>query len=207
VSGFSEFAFASDTEPLPVEMAGFNATVDGDRVRLSWSTASETNNAGFRIQRRVGERGNGGGGKWKQVGRVDGSGTTTEAQSYRYVDANLPYEADALTYRLRQVDTDGTAHLSETITVERGVKELQLLGTYPNPARQRATVRYALPEKQKAAIRLYDVLGRQVRTVLNEEQEGRHQRSLDVGGLPSGVYFLRLRAGGETRTQKLTIVR
>jgi hypothetical protein len=51
------------------------------------------------------------------------------------------------------------------------------------------------------------VLGRQVQTVLNEEQAGRHQRSLDVGGLPSGVYFLGLEAGGQTRTQKLTVVR
>jgi hypothetical protein len=51
------------------------------------------------------------------------------------------------------------------------------------------------------------MLGRQVRTVLNEEQEGRHQRTLDVGALPSGVYFLRLTAAGQTRTQKLTVVR
>ena len=64
-----------------------------------------------------------------------------------------------------------------------------------------------LPETQEVSLRLYDVLGRQVRTVLNEEQEGRHQRALDGGGLPSGVYFLRLRAGGEIRTQKLTIAR
>jgi hypothetical protein len=85
------------------------------------------------------------------------------------------------------------------VTVERGAEEVELLGTYPNPARQQATIRYALPEKQEATIRLYDVLGRRVRTVLNG-------RTLDVGALPSGVYFLRLQAGGQTRTQKLTIV-
>jgi len=93
------------------------------------------------------------------------------------------------------------------VTVERGAEEVELLGTYPNPARQQATIRYALPEKQEATIRLYDVLGRRVRTVLNGTQEGRHQRTLDVGSLPSGVYFLRLQADGQTRTQKLTIVR
>jgi hypothetical protein len=65
----------------------------------------------------------------------------------------------------------------------------------------------ALPETREKSLRLYDVLGRQVQTVLNEEQAGRHQRSLDVGGLPSGVYFLGLEAGGQTRTQKLTVVR
>jgi hypothetical protein len=143
---------------------------------------------------------------------VEGAGTTSQPQSYRFADDDLPYAADRLTYRLKQVDTDGSAHLSETITVERGVKELQLLGTSPNPARRRATVRYALPDSesssgQDATIRLYDVLGRRVRTVVSGTQEGRHERTLDVGTLPSGVYFLRLRAGGETRTQKLTIVR
>jgi surface protein len=205
-SSFSEFVLASDTEPLPVELAGFNAQMDGKKVRLTWSTASETNNAGFRIQRKAGNGEREGRGDWETIGREKGAGTTTESKSYRFTDDDLPYAADALTYRLRQVDTDGSASLSETITVERGVTEVQLLGTYPNPAQQRATVRYALPEKQKATIRLYDILGRRVRTVLNEEQEGRHQRTLDVGTLPSGVYFLRLRAGGETRTQKLTVV-
>jgi hypothetical protein len=203
---FSEFALASDTEPLPVEMAGFDATVDGDRVRLSWTTASETGNAGFRVQRRVSDGENGGEGEWAQVGRVDGSGTTTEARSYRFTDADLPYEADALTYRLKQVDTDGSSALSDPVTVERSVDEVELLGTYPNPAQSRATVRYALPEKQEVTLRLYDMLGRQVQTVLNEEQAGRHQRTLDVGSLPSGVYFLRLQSDGQTRTQKLTVV-
>ena len=143
---------------------------------------------------------------WTTVGSVEGSGTTSQAQSYRFTDADLPYEADKLTYRLKQVDTDGTAHLSKTVTVERGVQELELLGTYPNPTRSQATVRYALPGTQDVTVRLYDVLGRQVRTLVSGEQEGRHQRTLDVGALPSGVYFLRLRAGGEMRTQKLTVV-
>jgi hypothetical protein len=196
----------SDDSELPVEMAGFDARVDDGAVQLSWQTASETNNAGFRIQRRAGEGANGREGAWTTVGSVEGSGTTSQAQSYRFTDADLPYEADALTYRLKQIDTDGTEHFTGEVTVERGVQELELLGTYPNPARSQATVRYALPEKQEATIRLYDVLGRQVRTVVSGEQEGRHEQRLDTSSLPSGVYFLRLRAGGETRTQKLTVV-
>ena len=165
--------------------------MDSDAVRLSWQTASETNNAGFRVQRRVvdtsapggrheDERENGRTDSWVTVGSVEGHGTTSQPRSYRYVDRDLPCEADALTYRLRQVDTDGTAHLLKTVTVERGVQELELLGTYPNPARQRAIVRYALPEaqdpgsspEQRATIRLYDVPERQTRTVVSGEQEG-----------------------------------
>jgi hypothetical protein len=204
---FSEFALASDTEPLPVEMAGFEATVDGDKVRLSWTTASETGNAGFRVQRHVGEPESGREGTWEQVGRVDGSGTTTEAQAYRFTDADLPYEADALTYRLKQVDTDGNASYTDPVTVERSVDKVELLGTYPNPAQSHATVRYALPETQEVSLRLYDVLGRQVQTIVRAEQEGRHKRRVDLSELSSGVYFLRLQSDGTVQTQKLTVVR
>ena len=198
---------APDGVQLPVELAGFEATADGaSAVRLSWQTASETNNAGFRIQRkRARERGSES--AWTTVGSVEGEGTTAEAQRYRFTDEDLPYEADALTYRLKQVDTDGTENFSDEIVVERGVTEVQLLGTYPNPARQQATIRYALPDKQEATIRLYDVLGRQVRTVVSGEQEGRHEQRLDTSRLSSGVYFLRLETGGQTRTQKFTVTR
>jgi hypothetical protein len=218
-SSLGELVLASDdaANPLPVELTRFDATQDEETVTLTWTTASETRNAAFQIQRRPVEPSRPAGGMtsgsrngptpWQTIGSVDGAGTTTEAQSYRFTDADLPYEADALTYRLKQIDTDGTEHFTGEVTVERGVTEVELLGTYPNPARQRATVRYALPDKQEATIRLYDVLGRRVQTVLNKKQEGRHQRTLDVGALPSGVYFLRLRAGGQTRTQKFTVTR
>jgi len=200
---FGEFVLASDSEPLPVELSSPEATLDGkDEVRLTWTTASETRNAGFRVQRKIGE----GGESWTTIGSVEGSGTTTEPKSYRYVDRNLPYEADRLTYRLKQLDTDGSSSYSKKVTVDRSVKEVQLLGTYPNPAQSRATVRYAVPKRQEVKIHLYDVLGRQVQTVVDGEKEGRHKRQLDTSRLPSGVYFLRLRAGGQTRTQKLTVV-
>ena len=83
---------------------------------------------------------------------------------------------------------------------------VQLLGTYPNPVGQQATLRYALPERQDVEVRLYDVLGRQVRTVVRGTREGRQEQTLDVSGLPSGVYFLRLQSDGQVRTQKLTVV-
>lgn len=61
-------------------------------------------------------------------------------------------------------------------TVERSVDEVELLGTYPHPVQSRATVRYALPERQDVAVRLYDVLGRQAGTVVCAEEEGRRER-------------------------------
>jgi hypothetical protein len=206
---FSEFVLASNSSenPLPVELSGFEVEATGaGRTLLSWQTASETGNAGFRVQRKRG-RERQGRSAWTTVGFVEGSGTTSQPQSYRFTDDDLPYEAGALTYRLKQVDTDGSSHLSKTITVERGVQELELLSPYPNPARQQATVRYALPEPQDVEVQLYDVLGRQVRMVVSRRQEGRHERRVDLSGLPSGTYFIELKAADKTRTQRLTVVR
>ena len=191
-----------DGQSLPVELAAFEGSSTDNGTALTWRTATETNNAGFAVQRR-GEAQD----SWTRVGFVEGAGTTSEPQSYRFTDQGLPYEAKRLEYRLRQIDIDGSASYSETVTVERGVAELELLSTYPNPAQSQAVVRYAVPENQDVAIRLYDTLGRQVRTVFRGKQEGRKKQQIDLSGLSSGVFFLRLRAGGATKTQKLTVMR
>ena len=144
---------------------------------------------------------------WQTVGTLDGAGTTDEPQSYRFEDAQLPYAADSLSYRLRQIDTDGIASLSETVTIARQVTQAELLPTYPNPVRGHATVRFAVPERQAVRIDLYDMLGRRVQTVIDGEQDGRTEQMLDVSRLSSGTYFLRMQTGSHTETQRVTVVR
>ncbi|WP_169577941.1 T9SS type A sorting domain-containing protein [Salisaeta longa] len=202
---FSNLPLSGDATPLPVELVRLEAARTGGGVRLRWQTATETGNAVFAVQRQTGAT------TWQRVGFVAGAGTTAEAQTYRFTDTELPYAADSLAYRLKQIDTDGSASFSEAITVVReAVRQLELLGTYPNPARQQATVRFAVPARtadETVRLRLYDVLGRQVRTVRAAAGPGRHELTLDVQDLASGVYFLRLQAGGQVQTQKLTVVR
>jgi hypothetical protein len=82
------------------------------------------------------------------------------------------------------------------------------LTSYPNPFRRQATVEYTLPEEKEVRLAVYDVLGRRVATLENgRRQAGRHTLRLDGGSLPSGVYFGRLEAGEQTRSQKITVVR
>lgn len=210
---FSEFVLGSDSEPLPVEMTSFDATSRDDRVRLRWATASESNNAGFEIQRSSAEP-DGGERTWTEVGFVESKaegGTSSEAQTYRFTDTDLPYEADTLEYRLRQVDVGGTATLSDPVAVARGGPSgLRLKETYPNPTSGRVTVRFAVPDEAASEgtvrLRLYDMLGRAVRTAAPGAEAGRHERHLDVQGLASGTYLLRLEAGGQQVTRKLTVV-
>jgi len=84
---------------------------------------------------------------------------------------------------------------------------VELLSTYPNPTRNQATVRFAVPERQKVTLQLYDVLGRRVQTIVDGELEGRQETQVDVSGLSSGVYFLRLQASEKMKTQRMTVVR
>jgi hypothetical protein len=118
------------------------------------------------------------------------------------IDGTLTQNADTSDRRLKT----GIEPLREAVL--RTLAELRLLGTAPNPARNRATVRYAVPEGPdgKATLRLYDVLGRQVRTVKPPADAGRHEQMLDVSDLRSGVYVLRLQAAGQFQTRKLTVV-
>ncbi|MEF8797376.1 MAG: T9SS type A sorting domain-containing protein [Salinivenus sp.] len=202
---FSEFALGSGSEPLPVELASFEAALEEEAARLTWETASETGNAGFEVQRRAGSEG-----PWTDVGFVESGaegGTTEEPRSYRFVDENLPFEADTMAYRLQQVDLDGTKSVTEAVTVGRGAEQLTLREVFPNPAHGQATVRYAVPERQKIRLGLYDVLGRKVRTIRNGTAEGRQELQVGLSALAGGTYLLRLQAGRQAQTRRLIVVR
>jgi 1,4-alpha-glucan branching enzyme len=200
--------FGPPGAPLPVELTDFSATRQGsDAVILNWRTATETNNAGFAVQRQV-ETGNDGA-SFRRIGFVEGAGTTSEPQRYRFTDRDLPFEADRVTYRLRQVDVDGTASLSSKVAVDLGVPQsLALHGTFPNPVRSTATLRYELPESGPVRIELYNVLGQQVAVLVDRQQSaGRKEIAVNTGELSPGSYFVRMQAPGGTRTERLTVVR
>jgi hypothetical protein len=203
-AGGAVWILFGDASRLPVELTRLDGTMDDRSVRLSWKTASETGNAGFEVQRQSVD-----GTSWTNLGFVEGGGTTSEAQTYRFEDASLPFSADSLQYRLKQVDTDGTTHLSDPVTIaRRTVDEADLRSVYPNPTTRRATVEVAVPtEADDARLELFDLLGRTVRTIATGMESGRTTQTLEVSDLSPGVYFLRLRASGTTTTQKLTVVR
>ena len=190
-------------EVLPVELAAFEVSRDGNGFVLSWQTASETNNAGFDIQRSVD------GSAFTTIGFRQGAGTTEQAQSYRFVDSDLPFEASDVKYRLRQVDLDGTESFSDVRTVSIAAPQtLDLQGAFPNPATTQATVRYRLPKDGSVQLSVYNVLGQRVMTLVDGEQSaGSKEYTIDTGALSSGVYFVRLRADGRSLTERITVVK
>lgn len=196
--------FTATARQLPVELTTFEAQAGSESVQLTWTTASETNNAGFAVERQRGPHAS-----FKQVGFVEGHGTTARTQRYRFEDDALPYKAQRITYRLKQVDTDGTAHYSEEVEVEVGVSDVVVLhGNDPNPAQQATIIRYALPRAMHVQLVLYDLLGRRVAVLVDREQAAGHQAvRVKVDPLASGVYLYRLKTASTIETRRMTIAR
>ncbi|MDP2365469.1 MAG: hypothetical protein Q8M94_17080, partial [Ignavibacteria bacterium] len=144
---------------IPVELTSFAATTDDRNVTLNWSTATELNNSGFQIERSNGSA-------FENVGFVAGHGTTTETQNYSYSDQNV--NAGSYSYRLKQIDFNGTFEYSNVIEVEVvGVKEFTLGQNYPNPFNPGTTINFSLAVDSKVSLKIFDVLGQEVATLVN----------------------------------------
>ena len=194
--------FTATARQLPVELTTFDVQARNASVQLSWATASETSNAGFAVQRKHAPDA-----PFEQVGFVEGQGTTARPQHYRFEDNTLPYAAQRVTYRLKQVDTDGTAHYSAEVEVNTGApKAVALHSNYPNPAYQATTIRYELPQATHVRLALYDVLGRRVAVLVDRKQTaGRKSMQVETGDLASGVYMYRLDAGSAVTVRRMTV--
>jgi hypothetical protein len=193
--------FQFDCASLPVELVDFRGWPSESGALLTWTTASETNNAGFDILHRSPNAD-----RWVDLGFVVGSGTTSSPSNYSFETEDLRPGTHA--FRLRQMDVDGTRTLSQEILVEIGLGEaLQLVGPDPNPVVGRGALTLTSARTQPVSVRLFDVLGREVAVLLNDTVTGGSPRALSVPAnrLASGTYFLRVDASSGMITRKITI--
>jgi hypothetical protein len=203
-TAFSEFILASDDNQLPVELTEFGFRKVDFGIELHWKTATELNNSGFEVQRRSENRG--ASAEWQVLGFVRGAGTTTEAQSYSFLDRTA---SGKVQYRLKQIDFDGQFEYSNIIEVDAGApKQFALEQNYPNPFNPTTTISYQLPVASQVSLKVYDVLGREVMTLVNGKQEaGVYNLSLNGATLSSGIYFYRLQSGNFVQTKKMMLVK
>jgi len=195
--------FVGDSAPLPVELTSFEATLDGEAVVLAWTTASETNNAGFDVQVRADGPDRG----WEHLAFVEGGGTTHTPRFYQHRVA--PLSSGVHRFRLKQIDVDGGFAFSPTVEVRIGAPvRFALHGAYPNPSVGMATIPFEVARATPVRMTVYDVLGRQVAVLVDEEHvPGRHQVPLDVSRLSAGIYLYRIQMGDFQATRKLTVMR
>lgn len=203
VSGDSGTIIYSPNGGTPVELTLFKAEASGNNIFLNWETATETNNRGFEIQRsKVGSLKT----EWQKVGFVNGSGTTTEQHSYSFKDENL--QSGKYSYRLKQVDFDGTYKYSDIVEAEVAPSAFSLSQNYPNPFNPATSFQYTVGKRQIVTLKVYDVLGKKVATLVNEEKSaGNYRVKFDGSNLASGIYFYQLNAGSYTATKKLILLK
>src|SRR3989304_3276438 len=138
--------------PLPVELASFAAAVNGNEVKLIWTTTTELNNQGFEIQRKFSAN------DFVTVGSVKGNGTTTSPNQYSFVDKLI--DPGKYFYRLKQIDFNGSFEYSNEIEVEvRVLDKFTLEQNYPNPFNPGTKISWQSPVNSWQVLKVYDVLG------------------------------------------------
>ena len=145
--------------------------------------------------------------EWNEISFITGHGTTTETQSYSFVDENLT--SGKYIYRLKQIDLDGTFKYSDEIEVEVSVPEkFELSQNYPNPFNPNTSIKYQIAISSPVSLKIYDVLGNEVATLVNEvKPAGSYEVNFDASSLSSGTYFYKLHAGNVVKTKKMILLK
>ena len=187
---------------VPVELVVFEF-VDGV---LRWSTASETNNFGFEIQRGASPTGD-----FVPVGFVRGAGTTVVSQQYEFRDT---ITQGTVYYRLKQIDTDGSFELSPVVEANYSVPSaFALFQNYPNPFNPETEISFALTKESHVVINIYSTLGQEIDTLIDTQHAaGFHSvrwDGKDRNGSPvsSGVYLYQIQAGEFSQVRKMSLIR
>jgi len=204
---------------LPVELTSFTAHPAKNTVQLKWATATEVNNYGFDIERispnpspYQGGGGEAGGGRWTKIGFVNGHGNSNSPKEYSFADDSpLPGYSS---YRLKQIDFDGAYEYSDAITVSLSASsQPELMQNNPNPFNPSTAIKFYIPENNIVSIKIYDMLGREITTLINKTAEAGYHivywNGKDENGreVSSGVYLYKLTAGNFSETKKMNLMK
>jgi hypothetical protein len=194
-------------EPLPVTTATFTAKANpnGAGVLLQWSMVTEINNYGFTVERRGANEHS-----FSTIsGLIRGAGTMSGPRQYSFMDMNV---ADGVYYyRLKQIDRTGAFEYSHETQVSVGIapRVFSLSQNYPNPFNPTTTIEFIIPEDGRVVLKVYDIVGREVATLLDEDRKaGEYQQVVfDASRFASGVYLYRLQSGGFIAAKKLVLLK
>lgn len=195
---------ASDpAHPLPVEITTFTAKVEKNNITLKWITATEVKNFGWEVERSQNNK------DWIKVGFIQGSGNSNSPRNYNFSDKDLT--TGKYIYRLKQIDTDGEFSYSNSleVNINSEIKGYTLEQNYPNPFNPSTIIKFNFTKKNKATLKVYDALGKEVAELFNEIAEPQKEYSVTFNGtvLPSGVYFYKLESSGNTIVKKMMLLK
>jgi hypothetical protein len=186
---------------IPVELISLSVNQIQTGIQLRWSTASEINNYGFEILRKSIE------GDWEAICFVEGKGTTTEISQYSYLDQN--FTEGKYSYRLKQIDFDGSYELSETFEIEVYLpSELRLNQNYPNPFNSETVLSFIVPDDEMVHLYLLNSIGERVIDFINDRiTAGFHTIKFNAENLASGVFFAVLQTPNILKCVKIIFIK
>jgi len=197
--------------PLPVELLSFAATSTAQGIKLAWETASEHESRGFTLLRKPhGES------AWTEVASYQTDNAlraqnSLNGASYSFTDKTPLEVGKSYDYQLRETGFDGQVTTLQTLTLTirfNVAREYELAQNYPNPFNPTTTIRYQIPTAEVVSLKVYDVLGKEVATLVSGRQEaGNYAVPFNASGLSSGMYFYRLQAGSFVETKKMMLVK
>ena len=191
---------------LPVELTSFTALQAGTFANLTWTTATETNNRGFEIERKLDD------GQFMTIAFKNGFGTSSQSHSYTYSDNLGTVTANTITYRLKQFDFDGSFSYSDQVAVNYVAPvNFNLSQNYPNPFNPATVLSYQIPNDNFVSLKVYNTLGQLVSTLVNEvKTAGSYKVTFDAAKLNSGVYYAVIKVGNSlemTKTIKMSLIK
>ncbi|MFA6570211.1 MAG: hypothetical protein WCT77_03145, partial [Bacteroidota bacterium] len=197
---------------VPVELVEFNAVARRSGITLYWTTASENNNYGFYVERRVG----GSDAEWDNVAFIKGAGFSKTMQYYSFTDRTVSNKT-TYEYRLRQVDYDGTQSAESTsniITIAYDFDSKNSLEqNSPNPFSTETQITFIVQEKSPVKIDIIDLCGNIVTTLVDKELnpqtysvywDGKNNQGVS---LLNGMYLCRMIVGSDVKIQKMLLIR
>lgn len=201
------FSGTDGGNPLPVELVSFTAATNGNKVTLEWSTATEVRNYGFEIERVSSSPLQG----WIKVGFVEGYGNSNSPKEYSFSD--IPQGGTKFQYRLKQIDTDGKYEYSSAVSIEINTpNQYALKQNYPNPFNPPTKIEYSIPNDGLVTLKVFDVLGREVALLVNDNKKaGRYEvdfnGSYAGGGLASDVYICKMSSANYSSSIKMLMLK
>jgi len=182
--------------PLPVAILDFKGAKTANGSLLTWKTASESNNRGFAIERSENGR------NWTELFFVNGSGNSNVEKRYSITD-NKPLKGNNV-YRLKQVDNDGKATYSPTVSVRYSDDNIGFT-FFPNPAKNKLNVQVEGIVNNVASLTLLNADGKAVKSIAINRQQISSNIVVDLSGVARGIYMLVLQDGNTTKTSKVVI--
>jgi hypothetical protein len=197
---------------LPVQMGDVIAKYSYDKgVLLNWKTHSELNSAGFHILRSKNSEG-----PYERItpAMIAGQGTCSSEHEYSFADPNVKWD-EMYYYQIHEIstqfmDTSRTFYGPLAVKTGKAPVGFRLSQNYPNPFNPNTEIEYVIDQPSHVSIVVYNLLGKEVKTLVNEEKRaGIYQVKWDgmneAGtSVPSGIYLYRISAGDKSEIRKMT---